>query len=625
MISDSLGSFSDDEIRRLEAGIPDLRQWGKYLLVPFQVRRLRNPEVLWINRRWFYERGFDVQDDLTQKRVNLWLVNEFAFVVKDARDPEEAFADDEREVGADRYGCSAGNATHGGSGRVGVAGHFQVKGIGATPLVGMGTEWIHAHGAASLDEALAEAFVGEVVAAEFPHGGIPVIAVIDTGLFEHLPPFLSGPGGRRALIVRPATLRPAHFERAPFFIESLSGYKNDPSQDAQRVRDAISYFGTVSTEQRDSLNLPADVFELAVRLGEQAAFGDAHRLFSGGFFSSNLALTGALMDYGVMRSLPTWQNVKLHAHAPGFGADIEVLKAVLKSLAFYINKNGRPGHSVISTVDLPATVVQTYYKCLHRNLSTFFGDIESDAPALAEQIGDILLNYFLTQQKTKFQFDWRNPLPTNVPWLGATNPHSNPLGYAETVEHQVFRTVEAVLHNQPGTSEERRARHSLAWGNAKRYLSPRHLTREILRNSPYEAALPSNPEVRPEAIEVAKTVADIVGRNRRHWPNLPAHLQVRAQTYLDGSSALWCVRHPDGRLVLWIEGIHADGAMIFFNGRWPFGSPEFIDILYTPYRWSTTLLMESKNWSFDTELDLLIFGQKVQIPPMQHVYPLPSV
>src|SRR5206468_820219 len=104
---------------------------------------------------------------------------------------------------ADRYGATSGSA-HGGSGRVGTNGPFNVKGLGRTPLASTMSDWQHSHGCLWLEEAVREAIYSEVADAEFPHGAVPVVAIIGTGIRHELE---DGAVGERALLVRPSFLR----------------------------------------------------------------------------------------------------------------------------------------------------------------------------------------------------------------------------------------------------------------------------------------------------------------------------------------------------------------------------------------------------------------------------------
>ena len=224
------------------------------MLISFQAQQLRFASILWINSRWFMERGININDDSARQRVSNWLLGEFGYAIPLQGDPKEAFAEQVKTLYADRYGGSTGRSRHGGSGRVATAGCYQAKGIGITPLAGAGSEWAHSHGCASLEESVREAIFAEVAAAEFPFGAVPVIAILDTGLYfsELTAASADSQKMRRAIIVRPAVLRPAHAERAPLFLRSLIGCANSQSADVQRTKDVIHRWVTQDTRQPQS-------------------------------------------------------------------------------------------------------------------------------------------------------------------------------------------------------------------------------------------------------------------------------------------------------------------------------------------------------------------------------------
>jgi hypothetical protein len=73
-------------------------------------------------------------------------------------------------------------------------------------------------------------------------------------------------------------------------------------------------------------------------IGRQAAFGRIHRLYNGGFFSSNIAIDGSLIDFGSMSELSSWSPCRASDEAPPFGAEEPTIQQVAASLAFYVDK-----------------------------------------------------------------------------------------------------------------------------------------------------------------------------------------------------------------------------------------------------------------------------------------------
>ena len=260
--------FRPDEVEQLQSGLPNLAEISSEILVPFEARRLRRAAILWINRRWFFERQIDVARAEDRLRVEAWLLDEFAYAIPRAGDAPDAFTGEVKTLHADRYGISSGRSVHGGSGRVATIGSFQAKGIGVTPLAGVGANWVHSSGCASVEEGIREIIYSEVATAEFPHGAVPVVALLDAGLIypnsaDQATSAAATALVRRAIIIRPAVLRIAHAERAPLFLRSLTGFPNHQPDDARRTRDVVRYW-TGDGSPRDGTTVEmCDLPELA--------------------------------------------------------------------------------------------------------------------------------------------------------------------------------------------------------------------------------------------------------------------------------------------------------------------------------------------------------------------------
>jgi hypothetical protein len=535
-----------------------LEQFGSQLLVPFGVRTLPDARVLWLNRRW-----------LTQQGSTL-----------DAPGVLEQFAistPGERIVHADRYGDPRGTSPHGGSGRVATIGEYQVKGIGRTPLVGDAT-WIHSHGHMSLTEAICEAIFGEILDAELPFGAVPAIAIIDCG--ERM----RTPHGelRRALIVRPAALRPAHLLRAASFVPA-TGLAVAPSPDATRVREIITHFASMSDGDLDRLGLPHDLAALLDRLARQAATADALRLFTGGLFAGNVALTGAILDFGVARALYSWASLQLHAHAQGFGHDLDRLVNFASAIRFYARKAGCANAPWFAP-EVDAAKVEASYRAALREM---FGKIWSDellGPDARQRLRDATEDYFRQQQQIRLREIWSGKRP-NVEWIhDSLTRQAVPQPGLALAAREIFAPHGRTVAEQ-------------GWRSAARLLLPRagldraRLERALaraLRDAP-AADLPAR---------VDRLIEGVVGRSRRSWPDLPAGLIVLSQRVRQGCSAL---ESPSG---WWLEGLVCGSRMVWGNdvlgnaqikrlrpairnGRWrcligPQDLPEAIALQLTP-------------------------------------------
>lgn len=290
--------------------------------VPLPLRKLPGARLLWLNRR-------AMQSDPAFARLNgdpgaygRHLLDTCAYVTDDA-DPLMPDATGY----ADRYG-GAGIGRNGGSGRAAVIGGYHVKGIGRTPLIGAQTDRAHASGGAYLEECVRETIHAEVLAMEFPHGAIPTLAIIDTGLRQYWRDDPHKPYERRVLMVRPCMLRPAHFERAPDF---ESANPAEGMLDMERVRHM--YATAAAGCGAEPLRAAFQAFPL--RWATQLAYAYAHRLSVGGHSTSNICLDGQMLDFGACSALPSWASITMLPGASPAGAEFQALAQAVQSLAYY--------------------------------------------------------------------------------------------------------------------------------------------------------------------------------------------------------------------------------------------------------------------------------------------------
>ncbi|EQD63053.1 MchC protein, partial [mine drainage metagenome] len=105
--------------------------------------------------------------------------------------------------------------------------------------------------------------------------------------------------------------------------------------DVKRVKDAVRIF--TSTDQvRCEIGITVGgLKELVQNISRQIAFGQVHRLFHGGYFSSNLSINGELLDFGSFRSLPDWGKSFVMDHVPPFGDEMRLLALIIESLVFH--------------------------------------------------------------------------------------------------------------------------------------------------------------------------------------------------------------------------------------------------------------------------------------------------
>ncbi|HVZ29030.1 MAG TPA: hypothetical protein VG839_01460, partial [Asticcacaulis sp.] len=234
---------------------------------------------------------------------------------------------------ADRYG-GQGIGACGGSARAAFVNGYHVKGIGKTPLLSARNDEAHSTGCVSLDEAIRETIFSEKMS-QFPWSVVPNLAILTTGLDfgADMPPGLSGSeGGGKVLVVRPAFLRPAHFERAVAAV--LPDIKTG-EKDAARVVHMIK--GLLALTGQESLR---DVFlRFWARWAEQLAYGLVNRLSQHAHSTSNICLSGQLIDFGAARSFSSNRSIRIRPGALPHGADLDaVMRSVnltTESLSWY--------------------------------------------------------------------------------------------------------------------------------------------------------------------------------------------------------------------------------------------------------------------------------------------------
>lgn len=556
--------FSAGEIVRLERDLPRLEHWSRSLLVPFTAHRIRSPSVAWLNRRWFLERGFDLAQERTLRQVSEWLVEEFAWCVKSGSDGVTA---DTRTLWADRYGSTQGRSPHGGSGRVATVGCFQAKGIGPTPLVGQGDKPGHSHGCLSVEECLREAIYAEVMAAEFPHGAVPTIAILDTGLHfsSPEPDQLYDQNARRGILIRPAVVRPAHAERAPLFKRPMGNVHNSQAADVQRTRDVITSWVSCATHETGTNGAMKPIEALVRAMAQQIAFGQVQRLFSGGFFSSNVSLRGELLDFGNTHALPNW----VHAHVlrldPGFGEEMELIRPLIGSLVFYFAKyhGGEDLRDLESRGERVWTEAkEAYAQTWKRYALSLFHSTGLDGRT-QECVHSVLREYFRSQQRHRVTY-----------LLGVSRPHStlpetgwlyDALLEDEALpsrEENALRRIAEFLKSDGGSTLY------LALGTAVRLLRPRpSIDRRYLLDTLAAAVPHGSARGTVDSVAIARLVQHAISAARRHWPRFPGGYVVLAHTSSEGSSALLCATHPEGPRTVWAEGIRDDSGDLQWFGR----------------------------------------------------------
>lgn len=586
--------FSKDEINALERGSIDLEAISPALLVPFAARRLESARVIWLNVRWFLQHGIDVLDGKERHRVELWLIEEFGFAV--IGDPSTWPARAIKQFHADRYGSTEGTTPHGGSGRSGIAGRFCAKGIGVTPLVGKDAAPGHAHGCATLEECVREAVYGEIIDAEFPFGAVPVIGILDTGL-EFADPDAQTNHSRRArrgILIRQNVLRPAHAERAPLFHWTSA---NESQNRLSQQKDVMRTRAVVRCWLDGDFEVPA-IKELIARIACQIAFGQVHRISSGGMFSSNVSITGALLDFGNAHALSDWSRAKLLDHAAGFGDEMITLCAIIRSLAFYLNKYASSNSRMASERELQNYAVECHRECFEQECLRLFN--LSEPVARGEKLTEVLRAHFREQQQRCVRYrhgrvDGPSKVASDRPWLGDI------LASAGKCETYVARPCLLLLQSIDTCLKEAfKGTHDPGRFVAGAYMTARRyflMRKEIDRGRLMDTIMVLLKRVmRSEHFsvqEIEAAVDRIVGKSRSHWRMLPTHLVVRAKKAFGSSCALICADLIRGGQCVWLEGVGCADRLYLFDHWLTDGLDELQSLQISNGRWQASVPMES--------------------------------
>ncbi len=591
------------------------------MLVPVELRRLAGARVVWLNKRWFLGRQIDVEDTGIERRVIRWLVAEFGYANPRADDPPGSFADRTRTLHADRYGSTSGMSPHGGSGRAVVSGCFQAKGIGVTPLVGVGAHAGHAHGCCSLEDGIREAIYSEVCAQEFPHGSIPMIAILDTGLTFSSPDAteIFDQGARRCIVIRPSTIRAAHAERAPFFKKSISGYVNSQSADVQRTRDVVRHWHEVSLNR---LHDVPTIEDFVRRLAEQVAFGQVNRLFNGGYFSSNISISAALLDFGNMHALTDWSKATVLGNTPGFGEERQIIRRMIGSLVFYFRKYTDGDSNRPDEETLMRCYDRTHGKCFDRECLKMWNLEVLAGSRAGEAILAPVRRYFEQQQKQRIVYEFgkvkeRCAAASAAAWLG-NSAHSPK--FPDSQEARTIEEVDRAIRRHFGHSPEGRRQTKGAWRSAQRYLRPRDsLDRGRLLADVHRTVRRWTGQPDSETIE--RLIADAIDAGRRHWPRLPSNFVVEGHVTRNGSSALICTRIPDGNRLIWIEGIRLGERFRCFGQT--LLSNDVESMAFVAHRdnvWSFVLLLDPTLSGVARGFVVRVGARMLSVPPMTVEY-----
>jgi hypothetical protein len=397
-------------------------------------------------------------------------------------------------------------------------------------------------------EAVCEAIFAEVLNAELPYGALSVLAIVDAG--EDINFSESGDQrARRALLVRPAVIRPAHMLRAPLFPARINHDLLGPGTDARRTYETIEYVSTISEREREALRWPSSLCDYCKRLATQAAHADVLRLYSGGMFPSNVSLDGSLLDFGVARAMDNWFSVRLHAHARGFGHDVDRIAHTEQAVRFYAKKARRIGDEWFTEECGRDRLQELYSKTVQELLGRIWADALINDKARA-RLRDTMRAYFDAQQRIQVRERWDGRRAV-APWLYDTLiSKSDVLKMAPlTVELRLAQTIRAILAGAGSVGVN-----ANCWRTAVRMLSPRTaLNRDEINKRVAESVSEASP--RKVRANLRTVIDESIGASRRWWASCPATLGVKTQRLLGGCSALEVVEAESGSTRWWLEGL----------------------------------------------------------------------
>lgn len=587
--------------------VPDLAALGEDLLVPFTARRLKAPRLLWLNKRWFAENGVDAFDPAVAQALEGQLLDKYAFCVPKETDHPDAFDVEERVFKADRY-AGEGVTFNGGSGRVGLRGSFQVKGIGRTPLSSDETDYFHAHGGASLEECIRETIYSEVVSQEFPHGGVPIVALILTGTFTDWHTEQGIVYERRALILRPAFVRPAIFERALYFRKDRFFHLPDVA----RVKQAVQWY------LREGCDTYGPLTTLGERIARQIAFGVVNRLTHGAYSTSNMTLSGGLADYGVTAALPDWAHYVCVKNLPGTGKEIEFVLKVSGNISYYIGKyGGAEGIEKAKLRELPQAIVKGYQEGIERELLQMCGiPSEMEGADVVNILLAQLRGYFQAQQREVADIFIETPEPRSG-WLYSAlfepteTDLESPLSWRVAEIRESLAGIYARLY--PDAPEH-------GWVTLSRYLQPRAgLFRQELKGRIDKNLVNGglSEEVLPAA--VSQLIRDTVVDNRRHWPRLPAGYIVLGQTGGEDGDALYCEAQGSQQHFLVLEGIRCGTAFRCFGAKIPLNDlAQQRSVRYVPE--DGILIVPAPAAAWAAPISVVVAGHTLHVPTLRRAY-----
>ncbi|GLS04403.1 hypothetical protein GCM10007860_15500 [Chitiniphilus shinanonensis] len=316
------------------------------VFIPFVANRLKKAKLIYANLPVLRQYGICSSSESDEAAAEQEILEKFAYIVPTDEDSEHV-TDVTKIFYAERYG-GVGVLSNGGGARCGLTESFQVKGIGLTPVGGVGVNFWYSHGGLPLQEAIADMLLSQAADNALPFPGSRVVAVIDTGSYAwrrayvHADPELDERlQVRRGLLIRESGIRPAHFFRA-FYFKAKPEIKQNYPHDYHRVRECIPRLPAIMDVPL-LLENAAKSYQLAIEkmmlhASIQLAVSKAKRFMHGSLTPSNFLIGGGWIDYGTASAVPSYGEVITTSNQPSYWQEYSLFQKTCEDLCYYVQK-----------------------------------------------------------------------------------------------------------------------------------------------------------------------------------------------------------------------------------------------------------------------------------------------
>jgi uncharacterized protein YdiU (UPF0061 family) len=551
----SFGGYFDEWI--------NFGEQARVTTVDVPARRIKSAKVAWLNERVLFQLGINLGNELIRNRFCDWLVENYGFMSVEHIEFKDALIGEVFSFCADRYGGGSGTH-HGGSGRCASRGAISAKGIGRTSLIPKHIDHGHSTGFAWLYEAIREAVASSISSMELPHGSIPIIAILSTGLDvarergQALEP--------TAIILRQNFVRPAHFQRSIFF-GTQQNQNFDQTQDALSVKHWINY---VFNSERSTIEHRDTILEIFEKISNQIGAARALRLWHGAFFSSNSSITGASADFGSFTSIRNWHPI-VGQSGEIMGQEVNQVQLALISIWRSISRIHGISDSLFEDVEPQSWVSDAAWKG--------FNDIVKAAVGMDNDFGDEVAENLAKELKLFYDLQINDHQISNEP----------------IALQDIFKTE--------------------AYGHLKKkienWLRPRDEVLGIVGR--HSAKSTANAFRQCEDVLIVEDFINLqISKSRRHIVGLTPSLTPLAHCYKFGTFVAWCncanakdlkvyLEAPCDKKYVYVLGVNipfeeANGCKLIRNGDCVIIEIDFV------------------HGSFEVPYTVELFGHRVTIP-----------